>query len=89
MSQLNKPTFDINKYTLEGFINRINEGVIVGYEDITPEYLACAYAIDASSEYIDFNDEENINLNIGTHLDFLRENGAVFDFQLALQLAKE
>ncbi|HHR6469834.1 TPA: hypothetical protein ACS8CE_003449 [Providencia alcalifaciens] len=85
---MNKPTFDFNQfYSLSDAVACINRGAVQGFENHTSEYLACAYAIDAASDVVSPEDDNYLS-TVGYHLDYLLENGAEFDFQKALGLAK-
>lgn len=78
--------FNLHCFTIEDVANRVNAGPTLGFDWLTSEYLAAAYAIDAAKDGAangyDFDEK-----NIRAHLDFLREAGAEFDEEKAVSLA--
>lgn len=73
---MSKPSYDFNQFSsIESVAEFINNSPIQGFDDHTPEYLAAAYAIDASET--DSSDE------LAAHLDCLVDAGAEFGFSEA------
>ncbi|HHR6165210.1 TPA: hypothetical protein ACS8GQ_000004 [Providencia alcalifaciens] len=80
---MTKPTYDFNKFQdLSQAVQRINDGAVQGFDDYTSEYLAAAYALESAKE-TGYDD----NASVEATLDFLVENGALFNFAEALTLA--
>lgn len=79
MTTYTTPEYDFGYTDLEGVVARVNKGAVQGFEHLTSEYLAAAYAVDAAEGYPD---------SIEFHLGFLSESGAVFNHSEALRICR-
>lgn len=78
------PEYDFGYTTIEGVVERINDGPVQGFEHLTSEYLAAAYAVAAADE-----GEGPVTADdIEAHLEILSEHGASFDHNQALDLGR-
>lgn len=83
-----RPQYDFNQscHSIEDVASRVNAGPVLGFDWLTSEYLAAAYAIDAAKDGAadGYDYDEGA---IRAHLDFLRDAGAEFDEEKAVRLA--
>lgn len=73
-----------NCNTVESVVERINDGPVQGFEQLTSNMLAASYAADAAVES-GYTSSDSIE----AQLDYIAENGAIFDKGPALDLAVE
>lgn len=78
-------SYDFGHTDLAGVVKRINDGPVQGFDYLTPEYLAAAYAVDAAIEATG-EDKPSVD-DLFYHLQVLTDNGARFIESEALQFA--
>lgn len=79
------PNYDFNSLgSIERAAQRVNDGPVQGFEHLTPEYLAAAYALQASQ--LEASDPL-WQADLEVHLEFLIEAGAQFDWDEAIARA--
>lgn len=78
-------TYDFGIASLEGVIENINNSPVQGFKELTAEFKAASYALDALREA-----DESAPVNeegIEAHLEILTDNGALFDSSQAAMIA--
>lgn len=81
-----RPRYDFGYVLIEGVVERVNRGAVQGFDWLTSEYLAAAYAIEAAKEGVEAAPEDTED-TIRAHLEFLSDAGAEFDEDEAVRLA--